>query len=191
VKGEIAIRNDRILDWAINRVRSQQKGDVSLLVTYGSHLAGTETPVSDVDFYFVPRTRRAYELAQTFIVEGVGYDLSPMTWRRLAGLARLEEPLIPLLGNCKIVFFSSDDDLNRFNRLRLFLEENLANRTFMHECATRDLSLSIQVLEGSKPPIRSARREYIQEIFFFLRPMRSPMKTERISETAQDSTSPT
>jgi hypothetical protein len=133
-------RNDRILDWAIQKVTREFSRDVHLLVTYGSHLNGTEDAMSDVDFYFVPKTKRAYPLMQTYIIEGVGYDLFPVSWERLEGLANLNESLIPLLGNSKIVFSGSDEDAERFEQLKGLLNKNLTDVSFMHRKAMEKLS---------------------------------------------------
>ena len=67
-------RNDSIIKWAINRIEDNYKDDVSLLLSYGSYVNGTANSLSDVDFYFIPKTERAYELCTTFIVESVGFE---------------------------------------------------------------------------------------------------------------------
>ena len=110
-------RNDRILEWAMRKVRLEYGKDVCLLVVYGSLVNGTEDCLSDVDFYFIPRHDRANELGRIFIVEGIGYDLFPMRWERLEGLATLDESLTPLLGDVKIVYASSGEDRKRFGML--------------------------------------------------------------------------
>ena len=46
-------------------------------------LSGTMNRLSDVDCYFIPKTERAYSFARTFMIEGVGYDIYPMSWERL------------------------------------------------------------------------------------------------------------
>ena len=61
------------------------------MVVYGSYVYSTEDPLSDVDFYFIPGSDRAYQLARTFIIEDIGYDLFPMKWERIEGLATLKE----------------------------------------------------------------------------------------------------
>jgi hypothetical protein len=128
----LSSRNDRILQWAVDRVRTQYAQDVSLLVVYGSHLTGDETPFSDVDFYLVPKTDRANEVCRTFIIERIGYDLFPMTWGRLASIANFQEPLTPMVGNSRVVFFGSLDDSIRFDEVRKTLQTNLSDRQFMH-----------------------------------------------------------
>lgn len=133
-------RNNRILDWVIGKVQLEYGDDVCLLVVYGSHINATEGPLSDVDFYFIPKSDRASELTRAFIVEGVGYDLFPMRWERVEGLATLNESLTPLLGNCQVVYSGSDGDRRRFRTLQDTLRRNLADPAFMHQKAVDRLS---------------------------------------------------
>ena len=55
-----------IIEWSIKKIEREYKDDVSLLLIYGSYENGTANGLSDVDFYFVPKTERAYKLSKTF-----------------------------------------------------------------------------------------------------------------------------
>ena len=136
-------RNDRILDWVIKKVQIEYDKDICLLVVYGSHVNGTEDFMSDVDFYFIPKNDKAYKLGKTFIIEGIGYDLFPIRWDRIEGMSMLNESLIPLLGNAKIVYSSSDEDRKRFEKLQGILHKNLNDPVFMHRKAVDKLSQAI------------------------------------------------
>lgn len=81
--------NDRLIQWIKNKVKTEYADDISLVCIYGSYLNGTANSKSDVDCYFVPKTTRGYEMAVTFILDGVGYDIFPMTWERLGAIAEL------------------------------------------------------------------------------------------------------
>ncbi len=135
--------NDRILDWATRKVRLEYKEDISLLVVYGSYLYGTEDSSSDVDLYFIPRNERAYELGRTFIIGGIGYDLFPMRWERVEGLATLNEPLVSLLGSAEIAYSGSADERGRFETLQGVLRRSLADPVFMHQRAVQKLTQAI------------------------------------------------
>lgn len=124
-------RNDMIVDWVVKKIQKEYKDDVSLLLTYGSYENGTANPLSDVDFYFIPKTKNAYKLCKTFIVEGVGFDLFPMSWERVEGLAELNECLTPCLGNVKVLYCNSEEDKMRFQNLQNILKKNLNNKAFM------------------------------------------------------------
>lgn len=130
--GSVSRRNERVLEWVVNKVTTEYADDVCLLVVYGSHVNRMEGPLSDVDFYYVPASARADELCKTYIIEGVGYDLFPIDWRRLEGLAAVNEPLLPLLGDGVIAYCRSEEDGARFAELQATLRQNLANATYMH-----------------------------------------------------------
>lgn len=138
-------RNDLIVKWAVNKIEAEYKDDVSLLLTYGSYINGTANPMSDVDFYFIPKTDRAYELCKSFIVEGIGYDLFPMSWERVEGIAELKECIVPCLANVRILFSNSEEDMNRFELLQNKLKNNLNNRGFMLERANESLKMAMDV----------------------------------------------
>jgi predicted nucleotidyltransferase len=133
-------RNDRIIDWAIKKVQLEYRKDICLLVVYGSYVNSTEDSLSDVDFYFIPKNDKANELCRTFIIEGIGYDLFPIRWERIEGLATLNESLTPLLGKAKIVYSGSDEDRKRFEKLQGILNKNLADPSFMHQKAVDKLT---------------------------------------------------
>lgn len=127
----MSYQNDQVIKWAIESIQQDYPDDVSLLLLYGSYENGTANHFSDVDFYFIPKTERAYELCQTFIINEVGYDLFPMSWERVAGLAELNESLIPCLGDVKILYAQSEADEQRFKDLQLTLHQHLNDKFFM------------------------------------------------------------
>ncbi len=138
-------RNDIIVRWAVTKIEREYKDDVSLLLMYGSYENGTANPLSDVDLYFIPKTQRAYELSTTFIVEGIGYDLFPMSWERVEGLAELNEHLTPCVGNVKVLYCSSQADRDRFEQLQHTLKVNLANKGFVLNKASERLDSAVEL----------------------------------------------
>ena len=66
-----------------------------------------------------------------------------MSWERVEGLATLNEPLLPLLGDSEIAYCRSDDDRKRFGALRDTLRRNLADAAFMHRKAVDTLSRAV------------------------------------------------
>jgi hypothetical protein len=134
-------RNDMIVEWAVKRIERGYKDDVSLLLTYGSYENGTANSLSDVDFYFIPKTEHSYELCKTFIVEGIGYDLFPMSWERVEGLAELNGSLIPCLANVKVLYCNSEAEKRRFEELQNRLKKNLNNKDFMLDKASKIMEL--------------------------------------------------
>lgn len=129
-------RNEMIVDWAVKKIEKEYKGEVALLLTYGSYENGTSNPLSDVDFYFIPKIEHAYKLSKTFIVEGIGFDLFPMSWERVAGLAEINECLTPCLANVKVLYCDSEEDICELRTLAgdivMFLSDAVAyaNQTY-------------------------------------------------------------
>ncbi|NLO47560.1 MAG: nucleotidyltransferase domain-containing protein [Clostridiales bacterium] len=126
-------KNESILHWVIEKIRNEYPDDVGLLIVYGSYITGNDGPLSDIDFYFVPNKESSLSLGRTFIIEGIGYDLFPLSWERLEGLASLNENLTPLLGNARIAWCQSEKDKKRFIVLRRKLADNLSDDSFMEQ----------------------------------------------------------
>ena len=139
-------RNDRVLEWAVDKVSREYGDDVAILAVYGSYVNKTADELSDVDFFFIPKTERGFGLSRTFIIENVGFDLFPMRWGRVEGLSEFREPLAPLLGDSEIAFASTPDDERRFLCLREKMDSNLRNAGFMHERALVSYSKGIVYL---------------------------------------------
>lgn len=119
--------NDKIVDWILKRAQSQFADDIAMILLYGSYVNGTANEKSDVDCYFIPKTDRAYGFCADFILDGVGYDVFPMSWERVEKIADLKETLIPCLGDVRILYASSAADEKRFFPLQEKLRKNLAD----------------------------------------------------------------
>lgn len=127
--------NCRIVSWVKETVANTYANDIHLVVMYGSFINGTDGKLSDVDFYFIPKTQRGYELARTFILDGVGYDLYPMSWERLEEIAALKNPMAPLLGDVEFLYCASPDDRLHFETLQAQLKANLADSELRNRIA--------------------------------------------------------
>lgn len=109
--------NDRLVEWLRQRAAGPFAGEVALVAAYGSHFNGTWSERSDVDCYFIPKTPRGAAFAADFILAGVGYDIFPLSWERAQGIARLEEPLVPLVGDATVLYCDTPEDGERFRAL--------------------------------------------------------------------------
>lgn len=127
--------NAQIIDWIRETVQRDYANDISLVVLYGSHINGTDHYLSDVDCYFIPATEHAYEFAQGFILEGVGYDVFPISWERAEGIADMQESLTPLIGEAQVLYARSDEDLERFRALQARLQARLADKAYCRDIA--------------------------------------------------------
>ena len=138
-------RNDMIVEWVVKKIEKEYKDDVSMLLTYGSYENGTANPLSDVDFYFIPKTEKAYKLCKTFIVEGIGFDLFPMAWKRVEGLAEFNECLTPCLANVKVLYCNSEEDKIKFEELQNRLKINLYNKVFMLDKSSKQMERAMNL----------------------------------------------
>ena len=122
--------NDKIVAWIMNKVKMEYSDDISLVLIYGSYINGSANSKSDVDCYYIPKTEHGYNMAVDFIIDGVGYDIFPISWERVVGIADLHESLSPLVGDVQIIYYSDASDLQRFKDLQVRLKRNLLN--FLH-----------------------------------------------------------
>ena len=139
--------NDNIVKWITNKVQTQYPDDVSLVLAYGSHINGTANSMSDVDCYYIPKTERGYQLGIGFMIAGVGYDLFPISWERVEGIADLQESLIPLVGDVQILYSADASDLERFQRLQSKLQSNLKNDEYVKMIAGKRCEVAYQLCE--------------------------------------------
>ncbi|MDR2571350.1 MAG: nucleotidyltransferase domain-containing protein [Oscillospiraceae bacterium] len=119
--------NDKIVEIILNVVKEKYKDDVSLVCIYGSYVNGTANEKSDVDFYFVPKTERAWELTNSFIVNGIGYDFWGVNWERLEKMANFDDTFVSLIDEARIVYSHSAEDEERFNELKQRITKTIAS----------------------------------------------------------------
>ena len=71
-----------LTQWVIEKIEADYKGDIALLIGIKGHSTDNDEHGECFD-YFIPATERGCELAQTFIIDGVGHDLYPRSWERI------------------------------------------------------------------------------------------------------------
>lgn len=108
----------RAAEILIDKIRIDYREDVAVVVMMGSHLYGETHSRSDLDMYFVVNTPRGYELSQTFIIDGIGFDYWPISWERLERIAAHDERITAIITEGQILYSSSEEDLERFNELK-------------------------------------------------------------------------
>lgn len=119
--------NEKVIAWIINKVKTEYADDVSLVLLYGSYINGTDNSKSDVDCYYIPKTKRGYNLGIRFIIDDVGYDIFPIPWQRIKRISDLKESHLPLVGDVRVIYHANSNDLERFKKLQSKLRNNLAN----------------------------------------------------------------
>jgi len=126
----------RLTDWAIKKVETEFSNDVCLLLEHRTLKLEKDMAAQAFSFY-IPATNRANGLARTFIIDGIGYDLFPMSWERIERTADVKEYNTTCLADAEILWARRDEDRQRFVSLQARLHANLQNPQYMLECAKK------------------------------------------------------
>jgi len=141
----------QIAESFIEKIRTDYKEEVSLVVVMGSYVFDEIHDRSDLDIFFVPKTDRGYKLGFTFIIDEIGFDLWPISWERLEGIAHHQERITSILTDGKILYFATPEDLMRFQELKNSASE-------MEDEKVR-LKRSLEVFSDSHQMISRLHRE--------------------------------
>ena len=135
---------NRLTEWVVNEIKTKYPDDIALLVAVeGSSVNGDGH--SEPFDYFVPATERGNELAQTFIIGGVGNDLYPRSWERCERTANLEDWASFCLAKGKILYSRSEEDEVRFEEIRQKLFANLCDPAFIYKSALERLDSAMDM----------------------------------------------
>lgn len=102
----------------VAHIQKHYAEDVSLMVCYGSAVTGPVTPLSDVDFFIVPKTEKGRKAAMQFVLDGIGYDLWCVSWTFLEDAASYKNPLTSLVDHGVVVYADESSSEEQFNRLK-------------------------------------------------------------------------
>jgi len=164
----------KLSEWALNKINTEYKDDIALLIAVENHSVNNDGHGECFD-YFIPATDRGFELSQTFIVEGIGYDLYPRTWQRMENTANLIDCATNCLGNAKILYYRTEEDKNRFLKLKELLFDNLSNKEFMYKRSLEKLDNAMKLyqtmmFENQMYRVRTAAgyiADYLSDIVFY------------------------
>ena len=135
-----------LADWAIKKVQSEYANDVCLLLEHRT--LKLEKDMEDTAFsFYIPATNRANGLARTFIINGIGYDLFPMSWERIENMADVKDYNTTCLADAEILWARSDEDKQRFISLQKRLQANLQNPQYMCERAVKWLDFAKSIYQ--------------------------------------------
>jgi hypothetical protein len=146
MKGVVSVNitTQKLTEWAINKIKNEYIDDVALLVAVEGHSVNGDGHGECFD-YFIPATDRGNELSQTFIINGIGYDLYPRSWERTERTANLDDRATICLGNAKILYSRTKEDEDRFNAIRKRLYDNLNNKEFTYKKALENLNIAMDL----------------------------------------------
>lgn len=125
--------DNELIKWASDKINKEYKDDVALLIGQkGACKIPTDKRNTAFDF-FVPETERGYDLAESFIIEDIGYNLFPMSWDRLENIAGLNEKITFALADGVVLYARTREDEKRFLKIQNKLKENLKNKKLTYE----------------------------------------------------------
>lgn len=120
-----------LVEWAVNKIQTEYREDVSLLI---GQVGGGKIPTDEQNMvfdFFVPATERGNQLARTFIIEDMGYDLYPISWERLERIANIEEPqMIFAFARGEVIYAKRKEEKDRFENLKAEMLLKLQDSTF-------------------------------------------------------------
>jgi hypothetical protein len=163
----------KLIEWAINKIETEFKGEISLLLGRKGACKVQEDGDDMAFDFFIPASDHGYSLARTFIIDDMGYDLFPMSWKRVEGLATLNEGIAFCLAESEILYARDDADSERFELLRKTLFNNLKNKEFIHKKALEKINYAMDiyktmVFEKSLGNVRKAAGGIIENLSYAL-----------------------
>jgi predicted nucleotidyltransferase len=134
------INSSDLLAAIVKKIETRYAEDISLFICYGSYVTGRYGGMSDIDFFFVPKTKRGTQLGLQFILDGIGYDLWPVSWERLAKFSNLEEQIASILMDGEVLFAASEEDLLKLEDLKRNLQQNLKEEAIARKMSMKHLA---------------------------------------------------
>jgi len=120
-------------DLLIEKIKKDYKDDISLVVMMGSRLYDDTHAKSDLDLYFIPKTKRGENLGLVFIMDGIGFDFWPISWERIEKIARYDERITSIITEGQVLYSGSDNDLKRFNLIKEKISYDLEPEEFFEK----------------------------------------------------------
>lgn len=137
--------DNELIEWIINKIEKEFNGQISLLLgRKGACKIPTDEDSMAFDF-FIPASDHGYSLARTFIIDDMGYDLFPMSWERVEGLAALNEGITFCLADSEILYARNEADRERFEILRKTLFNNLKNKDLIYKKSLEKINSAMDI----------------------------------------------
>jgi len=124
------IESSEILKAIVKNIENNYPNDIAILLCYGSYVTKCHNRLSDIDFCFVPKNDKGKEVSKQFIIDGIGYDLWPVSWGRFESMASLDNSFGSIIMDGKILYAASEAESKRIEELRTELKKNLLNDEF-------------------------------------------------------------
>lgn len=134
-------------NWVIDKIKTEYKDDVALLIGHNTYRLEEDKAKASFSFFF-PVTEKALGLSKTFIIDGAGFDLFPMSWERIERMAALDEDNASCVGDAVILYARTEEDKKRFEEIQERLKEHLRNPRFMVSKALEKLDIAMGLYQG-------------------------------------------
>jgi hypothetical protein len=134
-------------NWVIDKIKTEYKDDVALLIGHNSYRLEEDQAKASFSFFF-PVTAKAVGLSKTFIIDGAGYDLFPMSWERIERMAALDEDNASCVGDAAILYYRTEADKKRFQEIQARLKGHLKDSRFMINKALEKLDIAMGLYQS-------------------------------------------
>ena len=121
----------------IEKIEKDYKKDIALVVMMGSRIYNDTHDKSDLDLYFIPKTKRGEKLGFVFIIDGIGFDFWPISWERIERIASFDERITSIVSEGQILYSGSEEDLARFNLLKEKITYELEPKDFYEKAMNK------------------------------------------------------
>ena len=135
-----------LTNWALTQIKENYEGDIALLIAIEGHSLENDCHGLCFD-YFVPANENGNKLAQTFIIDGVGHDLYPRSWKRIEDMANFDDDFTYGLGNAIILYSRSEEDRLQFVAMQEKQISNMHNKEFMFKKALQKLDTAMELYQ--------------------------------------------
>jgi hypothetical protein len=129
-------------NWVIDKIKTEYEDDIALLIGHNAYRLEEDKPKASFSFFF-PVTEKALSLSRTFIIDGAGFDLFPMSWERFGRMAALDEDNASCVLDAVILYSRTDGDARRFKEIQDRLKEHFADPRFMVHKALEKLDIAM------------------------------------------------
>lgn len=144
-----------VTKWALDTVKKDYANDIALVVAHNTLRINDGQPCMS---YFVPITDRGRSFSQTFILEGVGFDIWGMEWERLERFAELDEYNITCLADGEVIYARTPEDRERFEKLKRIqaekLEDPLIQRAHALEAFAQAKQIYFEMLFSKRSDVK-------------------------------------
>jgi hypothetical protein len=129
-------------NWVLNKIETEYRDDIQLLIGHNSYRLEQDAGLATSSFFFTD-TEKGYGLAGTFIIDGVGYDLFPMSWERIGRMAELDEDNASCVGDATVLYYRNEGDRQRFLDMQARLQKHLEDPEFMVKKALEKVAVAM------------------------------------------------